>query len=110
MDYSFSIGLCFIKGGVEMSADVMKGSIVKTSFVWLLLLGLTLLAVIFSQMGVDHNLLLKTVLIITIVKGMLVADVFMGLNLAPKLWYRLMASYLCLVPLGIFLIYFLSAA
>ncbi len=88
----------------------MKGSIIKASFVWLLLLGLTLLAVAFSQLDIDHNSLLKAVLVITIIKGMLVADIFMGLNLAPTLWYRLMASYLFLVPLGIFLIYFLAAA
>jgi len=98
-----------------MSSEVMrdsaaKASIVKASFAWLLLLVLTSLAVVFAQMGIDHNLLLKAVLIITIVKGLLVADIFMGLNLAPKFWYRLMASYLILVPFGIFLIYFIAAA
>ena len=98
-----------------MSSEVMEDSaaktgIVKASLTWLFLLALTLLAVTFSKMGIDHNLLLKAVLIITIVKGMLVAGVFMGLNIAPKFWYRLMASYLILVPLGIFLIYFIAAA
>ncbi len=87
----------------------MRSEVIKASFTWLFLLVLTLLAVTLSKMGVDHNLLLKAVLIITIVKGMLVADVFMGLNLAPKFWYRFMASYLVLVPLGIFLIYFIAA-
>ena len=93
-----------------IEGSAAKTSIVKASITWLFLLALTLLAVTFSKMGIDHNLLLKAVLIITIVKGMLVADVFMGLNLAPKFWYRLMASYLILVPLGIFLIYFIAAA
>jgi len=93
-----------------MESSAAKASIIKASLTWLFLLVLTLLAVTFSRMGVDHDLLLKAVLIITIVKGMLVADVFMGLNLAPKFWYRFMASYLILVPLGIFLIYFIAAA
>ena len=96
--------------GSAAKTSIMKAEIVKASLTWLFLLALTLLAVTFSKMGIDHNLLLKAVLIITIVKGMLVADVFMGLNLAPKFWYRLMASYLILVPLGIFLIYFIAAA
>lgn len=116
MDHSFSPGLCFIVittlEGVEVNVgtDLMKGGIAKASFTWFLLLILTSIAIIFSRMGIDHNALLKVVLVITIVKGILVADVFMGLSLAPKIWYRMMASYLILVPLGIFLIYFLSAA
>lgn len=91
-----------------VQAGSIKFSIIKATVIWLVLLALTLLAVDFSQTGIEHNSLLKAVLVITIVKGMLVADVFMGLNLAPKLWYRLMASYLFLVPLGIFAIYFFS--
>ncbi len=92
----------------RVQAGSIKFSIIKATVIWLVLLALTLLAVDFSQTGIEHNALLKAVLVITIVKGLLVADVFMGLNLAPKIWYRLMASYLFLVPLGIFAIYFFS--
>lgn len=84
-------------------------SVIKITGIWVGLILLTSLAIIISFLNLDHSYLLFAVLIITVVKGMMVADVFMDLRSAPKIWYRLMASYVVLVPVIIFLIYFLSA-
>lgn len=84
-------------------------SLSKITGIWIGLILLTSLAIMISFLNLDHNYLLIAVLMITIIKGMMVADVFMDLRSAPKIWYRLMASYVVLVPVIIFLIYFLSA-
>lgn len=86
----------------------MVASFAKITSTWLALLIFTLLAITASLMEIEHQSLLTLVFFITIVKGMLVADVFMGLRQAPKFWHRLMASYVCLVPAFIFLIYYFS--
>jgi hypothetical protein len=95
---------------LNCSKGVAMGSnIIKSSLAWLVLMVLTLLAVAFSQLGLDHNFLLKAVLVITILKGLLVAHTFMGLDKAPRFWQGMMASYLLLVPFGIFAIYFIAS-
>lgn len=86
----------------------MGSDIIKSSLAWLVLMALTLLAIAFSQLGLDHKFLLKAVLVITVLKGLLVANTFMGLNKAPRFWQGMMASYLLLVPVGIFAIYFIA--
>jgi len=83
-------------------------SIVKLTSAWFGLVVFTLVAIMASLSSLEHNYLLMLVAVITMLKGMLVADVFMELRSAPKVWYRLMASYVILVPCIIFLIYFLS--
>lgn len=83
-------------------------SIVKLTSAWFGLVVFTLVAIMASFSSLEHNYLLMLVAVITILKGMLVADVFMELRSAPKVWYRLMTSYVILVPCIIFLIYFLS--
>lgn len=83
-------------------------SIRKITHAWLGLVLFTLVAIIASLSSLEHTYLLMLVAVITMLKGMLVADVFMDLRSAPKIWYRLMASYVILVPGFIFLIYFLS--
>jgi hypothetical protein len=83
-------------------------SIVKLTSAWFGLVVFTLVAIMASLSSLEHNYLLMLVAVITMFKGMLVADVFMELRSAPKVWYRLMASYVILVPCIIFLIYFLS--
>lgn len=83
-------------------------SIVKLTSAWFGLVVFTLVAIMASFSSLEHNYLLMLVAVITILKGMLVAGVFMELRSAPKVWYRLMTSYVILVPCIIFLIYFLS--
>lgn len=83
-------------------------SIVKLTSAWFGLVVFTLVAIMASLSSLEHNYLLMLVAVITMFKGMLVADVFMELRSAPKVWYRLMTSYVILVPCIIFLIYFLS--
>ena len=84
-------------------------SLIKITGIWVGLILLTSLAIIVSLLNLDHHYLLMIVASITIVKGMMVADVFMDLKSAPRVWHRLMTSYVVLVPMSIFLIYFLSA-
>jgi general stress protein CsbA len=84
----------------------MTFSFIKITSTWVALLLFTMLAIIASFLGLEHEHLLIVVAFITITKGMLVMDVFMGFREAPKFWYRFMASYVCLVPTIIFLIYF----
>jgi hypothetical protein len=84
-------------------------SLIKITGIWIGLILLTSLAIIVSLLNLDHHYLLVIVASITIVKGMMVADVFMDLRSAPQIWHRLMTSYVVLVPVFIFLIYFLSA-
>lgn len=86
----------------------MAFNFIKITAIWLALLVFTILAITASLIDIEHKYLLMVVLFITIIKGMLVADVFMGLRQAPKFWYRMMASYVGLVPTFIFLIYFLA--
>jgi hypothetical protein len=81
-------------------------SFIKITCAWVVLLLFTMLAITASFLGLKHEYLLIVVAFITITKGMLVMDVFMGLGEVPKFWYRFMASYVCLVPTIIFLIYF----
>lgn len=83
-------------------------SLGKITWAWLGLVLFTLGAIIASLSSLEYSYLLMLVAVITILKGMLVADIFMDLSAAPKIWYRLMASYVILVPGIIFLIYFLS--
>ena len=84
-------------------------NLIKITGIWIGLILLTSFAIIISFLDLNHNYLLIAVALITMVKGMMVADVFMDLRSAPKIWYRLMASYIVLVPTFIFLIYMLSA-
>lgn len=83
-------------------------SLIKTTSVWLSLITLTLIAIMTSLVKLEYEQLLMIVALITVIKGLLVADTFMDLRSAPIIWYRLMASYVILVPTIIFLIYFLS--
>lgn len=83
-------------------------SLVRVTSAWLGLIVFTLVAIVASISQLEHDKLLMVVAIITIAKGMLVADVFMDLRSAPVIWYRLMASYTVLIPTFIFLIYSFS--
>ena len=73
-----------------------------------ILISLTILAVVLDQFSIERYLLLALVFIITVVKGKIVVDVFMGLLTAPKLWRRLLTSYVLVVPMVTGLLYFFS--
>ncbi len=88
--------------------DVLKAEGLRLTVVWLGLILLTLAAIIGSQLHMEHDVLLTVVAVITISKGILIADVFMDLRAAPKVWYGLMVSYIIIVPALIFAIYFSS--
>ena len=108
MDYIISAGIrCLVIGeydGINSKGVIL--SLVRVTRVWLGLIVFTLVAIVASISQLEHDNLLMMVAIITIVKGILVADVFMDLRSAPVIWYRLMASYTVLIPIFIFLICF----
>lgn len=75
---------------------------------WLILICLTGLAVMLDHFGLERQLLIVLVFGITVCKGKIVADIFMGLFAAPKLWRRLLTSYVVLVPAITAVLYLLS--
>jgi len=75
---------------------------------WLVLICLTILAVAASQFGLEKHWLILLVFVLTFCKGKLVVDIFMDLFSAPKLWRRLLTSYVIVVPMITGLLYFLS--
>jgi cytochrome c oxidase subunit IV len=75
---------------------------------WLVLICLTTLAVVASQMGLEKQWLILLVFGLTFCKGKIVVDIFMDLFSGPKPWRRLLTSYVIVVPMITGLLYFLS--
>lgn len=90
------------------SKDETKTEIKSLTLNWLLLIALTVLAVVLGQQALQWQIIIAIALLITIFKGKIVADIFMGLIQAPPLWRRLMLSYVILVPAITGSIYLLS--
>ncbi len=72
---------------------------------WLLLIGLTLASVFLTQFIDNRSLYIMSALIIVVVKGQQIVDVFMELNKAPSFWRLLLLSYIVVLPLIIAIIY-----
>lgn len=83
----------------------------KSTLSWLWLLVLTVISTYVGQFlelfTLDKNLFIIIVLFIVYLKGQQIIDIFMELKQAPKLWRRLLLSYVVLVPSIIGLIYLL---
>ncbi len=71
------------------------------SWVWLLLLGLTLVTFSLGELGFDGRGTAAVVLGIAALKAQLVADHFMGLRAVAGFWRPLIFIYLVLVAVGI---------
>ncbi|MEY8214850.1 MAG: cytochrome C oxidase subunit IV family protein [Colwellia sp.] len=72
---------------------------------WLFLLALSVIA-IYLPAFIDHrSLTIIGALVIVVIKGQQIVDIFMELNKAPKFWRLLFLSYIMLVPLIIAVIY-----
>jgi hypothetical protein len=56
--------------------------------------------------GVE-KIVLASILLVTLIKGLLIVDVYMELKPAPALWRNLLRAYVTLLPIGIGLIYYL---
>ncbi len=81
----------------------------KNTLSWLWLLALTILSVyvgtIFELFNAQKSLFIGVVLFIVFLKGQQIIDVFMELKHAPKLWRRLLLSYVIVLPIIIGIIY-----
>ena len=78
------------------------------AYVYLILL--TIISAFLGEVDVTlthsmQDIFLGLILIISTVKGLQIIDIFMELKHAPKLWRRLLLSYVILVPTIISLIY-----
>lgn len=72
---------------------------------WLLLIILTITSIFLTKFIDNRSLYIITALIIVVVKGQQVVDVFMELHKAPRFWRLLLLSYIVLLPLIIATIY-----
>jgi len=75
---------------------------------WLLLIVLTIASVFLTNFIDNRSLYIISALIIVVVKGQQIVDVFMELDKAPRFWRLLLLSYIVLVPLIIAIIYLVS--
>jgi caa(3)-type oxidase subunit IV len=76
--------------------------------VWLGLLALTSVTYGISRMELGGTQIVMLVLIITFIKGEMVAGFFMGLRKTSLLWRAIMASYLVIVGGGIAIAYLIG--
>jgi hypothetical protein len=72
--------------------------ILRSTFTWVLLVVLTLTSAFLGKSVSHPEWLLVAVVLIIMIKGYQIADVFMGLRYAPKGWRALLLSYVILVP------------
>lgn len=76
---------------VEKSA---RGLIRPCTGVWLALVGLTLAMLVVGKMGLSGGSVVTLLLIATLIKTQLVADMFMGLRQSRLLWRMIVTVYL----------------
>jgi len=72
---------------------------------WIVLIVLSVIAIYLPTYIDNRSHYIICVLIIVLLKGQQIVDVFMELNNAPKIWRRLFLSYIVLLPLLISVIY-----
>ena len=72
---------------------------------WFLLITLSVIAIYLPEFVDNRSVTIMGALVIVVLKGQQIVDVFMELNNAPKLWRMLFLSYIVLVPLIITVIY-----
>lgn len=64
------------------------------TWVWLALVGLTLSMLAVGQLGLSGGSVVTLLLIVTLIKTQLVADMFMGLRQSRLLWRMIVTVYL----------------
>jgi cytochrome c oxidase subunit IV len=76
---------------------------------WLILISLTIIAVLigsFFELSINHSaIVIASVMIIVVLKGQQIIDIFMELSRAPTRWRVLLMSYIVIIPIIIMLIY-----
>jgi len=70
-----------------------------------LLIALTIISIFLTNLFENRSVYIISALLIVIVKGQQIVDVFMELNKAPRFWRLLLLSYIVLIPLIIAIIY-----
>ena len=75
------------------------------TWVWLVLLALTALTLGIGEKGLSGLTVASIVLLLTVIKGKLVVDHFMGLRRVAWLWRSVMYGYLLIVGVLIALAY-----
>lgn len=80
------------------------------TLVWLALVGLTLSMLAVGQMGLSGGSVVALLLVATLLKTQLVADMFMGLRQSRWLWRMIVTVYLVIVIGMIGLAYWLGTA
>jgi len=74
---------------------------------WIVLIFLSVMAIYLPTFIDNRSHYIICALIIVMLKGQQIVDVFMELNNAPKFWRLLFLSYIVLLPLIISVIYLL---
>ena len=95
----FSKVMC--KGNVVQNNKTVN-SVTKS---WLLLIVLSVIAICLPAFIDNRSLYIISALIIVMIKGQQIVDVFMELKTAPRFWRLLFLSYIVLLPLIITIIY-----
>ncbi|WP_157826738.1 cytochrome C oxidase subunit IV family protein [Colwellia sp. 12G3] len=72
---------------------------------WLLLVLLSVIAIYLPEAIDNRCIYIISVLIIVVIKGQQIVDVFMELNTAPRFWRLIFLSYIVLLPIIITAIY-----
>lgn len=80
------------------------------TWVWLVLVALTLAAALLGALNPTAPWVVFVLLVMTVVKGQLIADYFMGLRRVRALWRSIILGYLLLVATGIGVAYRISLA
>ena len=122
MDYSVSAGVCHTLTGQTAGAIAEKYSklmnrpanrnttIRPCTWVWGILVGLTLAVLAVGQAGAEGPVVVFLLLFTTLVKTQMVADYFMGLKQTRLLWRVIVTVYLLIVISMIGLAYWLGMA
>ncbi len=83
----------------------MNTTALRATLSWLILVALTLISALLGQDMSSSVWLVIAVMLIIMIKGQQIVDVFMGLRFAPKRWRALLLSYVILMPTIIGIIY-----
>lgn len=76
----------------------MNKASLKITLSWLSLITLTLLSAFLGEDMYNSSWLIAILMVILVLKGQQVVDVFMGLGGAPKRWRAIMLSYVLVLP------------
>mgnify|MGYP003625094837 FL=1 len=90
---------------INTNKDLKPSLFSSLTLNWVLLLLLTLIAVMLSQLNMASNILIMLALAITVIKSQIVVDRFMGLKDIEFRWRALMLAYIVIIPAIIVIIY-----